>query len=763
MKNGPMIIAVFLSGTVWAALSGWAQAGPEYTPGQALLSNSVSDEADGGAAAGESDVSEYAEGTRAINEGRWTDAETIFAKIAGQHGGHADGALYWKAYAENKQGQAEPALATCAELGREFSASSWVHECGALEIEIRARTGKPVAPEAAMDDDLKLLALSSLLQKDEPKALAQIQEILNGDSSEKLKKEAMFILGHHYSDTTYGQIVRISYVEGDVRIARGEENEKLSGATWEKAVADLPLETGFSLVTGAGRAEIEFENASTIYLGENSALSLNDLHTTAGVPYTSIGLLTGTVSVHMHPYVPGEEFVLGTPADELVLRYPHKLDARVNSYVDAMTVTPLDPAGLHLPGWAQETIAQGASVALHDGHPVDVKEPIDPQAFADWDKWVADRVAQRNADLSAVMQDAGLSEPIPGLAAMKGEGKFFDCEPYGKCWEPSGLPSEGQEGNDPAQAATPGGTTATAAAKSAKTGTAHSLQVLSDEEFFPCYPASLRFLARRDPVTGRRVVVRSSVDPGDLPYAWAVCHAGTWIHRRHHYVWVAGHKRHHIPPVRWVKSGHRVAMVPLHPFDVRGRPPINRREEVFAVRSKNEPVIEKVTLSQEHPMEFLKSPPREYRTANMPPLARAEDPRIAAHHLADAQAGRGTIAKSAPGVPLSFDHKLQSFLTSREVTHGNRTVTMSVPLSNHSGNLQAHAASYSGGGAGRGGGTAGGGGSRGGGSSSGGGGHSGGGSSGGTTGGGSGSSSSSGSSAGSSSGGASSGGGGGHH
>ena len=64
-----------------------------------------------------------------------------------------------------------------------------------------------------------------------------------------------------------------------MRVARGKR-----GATWESAVTGLPLETGFNLVTGAGRAEIEFEDASTVYLAENSALTFNDLHTTGGVP-----------------------------------------------------------------------------------------------------------------------------------------------------------------------------------------------------------------------------------------------------------------------------------------------------------------------------------------------------------------------------------------------------------------------------------------------------------------------------------------------
>jgi VWFA-related protein len=145
----------------------------------------------------------YADGKRAINEERWPDAEAIFTKVAGQHGEHSDGALYWKAYAENKQGQTKPALDTCAALGRDYPGSDWIHECGALEIEIHAKSGAPVEPKAGDDDDLKLLALNALMKKDEARALAQIQEILNSsDSSEQLKKKALFILAQHYSNTT---------------------------------------------------------------------------------------------------------------------------------------------------------------------------------------------------------------------------------------------------------------------------------------------------------------------------------------------------------------------------------------------------------------------------------------------------------------------------------------------------------------------------------------------------------------------------------
>src|ERR1700678_1275438 len=86
----------------------------------------------------------------------------------------------------------------------------------------------------------------------------------------------------------YDQIVRLSLVEGDVRISRGKEGEHATGGEWGQAVANVPIESGFSLVTGKGRAEIEFEDASTVYLGEDSVLTFNQLTATNGVPRTDI-------------------------------------------------------------------------------------------------------------------------------------------------------------------------------------------------------------------------------------------------------------------------------------------------------------------------------------------------------------------------------------------------------------------------------------------------------------------------------------------
>jgi FecR protein len=763
MSSGVVFRFALCAALVFVPIRVLAQIGPA----ESFSEGGTPSEMQGAAAS----LSLYSDGMRAITDARWLDAEAIFTKVVAQHGEHADGALYWKAYAQNKQGQGNAALATCAELRRDFSTSNWVHECGALEIEIQAKAGKTVEPKIWSDDDLKLLALNSLMQKDEPQALAQLQEILNGDASEDLKRKAMFILGQHYSDATYAQIVRVSYVEGDVRIARGEQNEKPAGDTWEKAVTDLPLETGFSLVTGNGRAEIELEDASTLYLGENSVLSFNDLHTTSGVPYTEVALLSGTASVDIKPYIYGERFVLRTPTDLFGTNYPHRLFARINSYIDAATVTSQEPENIQFPQLGGKELGEGQTFTLHEGHLVETTGPEASGPFAEWDKWVADRVAERTAAMADVMKAAGLSTPLPGLAGMKGQGTFFACAPYGTCWEPT-TPDQRQEAANKVSKSRPSYAVAWRQSahvmqvnfvRSPGFRTAQLIDPLTPldpmypDAFSPCLPSAVRYRVQKDPVTGMARVVSSGLGGTNaVPWGWAVCHAGGWIQRRHRYVWCVGVKRHHLEPVHWVKSGHKVGFVPIHPFDVKGRPPINRKEQVFALNNKNGLSLERVKFEPDHKIDVLKSPPREFRNAYLRPLARADAPHMETHVIKEPLPGnRGAITKAA-NVPIRLDSKSQNFVMSKEVMHGGKSVTVSAPISNRGGTLQARGGSYAGGHGGFSGGNA----SRGGGGSGGSSGGSHGGGGGGSSGGGGGSHGGGGSSSG---GGGGGGGGGGHH
>ena len=159
-----------------------------------------------GAGAASDDASLYADGTRAINEGRWPDAAGLFDRVAKMHGEHAEGALYWKAYAEAKEGQSANALNTCGELRKNYAKSRWLDECGALEIEIRGKSGHPVSPQAEPDENLKLLALNALMQQDQSQAVPIIEKILSGNQSEELKSRALFVLAQSDSSQA-GQMI----------------------------------------------------------------------------------------------------------------------------------------------------------------------------------------------------------------------------------------------------------------------------------------------------------------------------------------------------------------------------------------------------------------------------------------------------------------------------------------------------------------------------------------------------------------------------
>ena len=339
MRTGMRVLTMAL-----AALGAF---GPALARAQALLPNGVAGQGfvDAATSFDAPDAQQYASGTKAIRESRWADAVKIFDKVAQAKGSHAAGALYWKAYAESKLGDSGKVLESCAALRSQYVGSTWIDDCGALEIELGAKNGEPVQPERQQSDELKLLALAALMQKDPTRARAQIEEIVKGDSSERLKEGSLFILGRTQPELIYPEIVRISYLEGDVRIARASKNEGGGkNAAWETAVMNLPLKEGDNLVTGKdGRAEIEFEDDSAVYVAENSALNFEDMHSTSGVPHTELALVSGAVTLHLDSLMPGETFVLHTPTDELLTRYPQKAEMRVSSYLDGITVTPLTP------------------------------------------------------------------------------------------------------------------------------------------------------------------------------------------------------------------------------------------------------------------------------------------------------------------------------------------------------------------------------------------------------------------------------------
>jgi hypothetical protein len=153
----------------------------------------------------------YSDATRAINEGRWSDADPLLDQVYSLRGRRSDAALYWKAYVRNKEGRPSDALGACAGLRQGYPQSNWLKDCSALEIEIRGKSGSPVQPQAEQNEELKLLALNSIMQGGNANALPILQQILEGQQSERLKERALFVLAQDQSKEArelMGQIVR---------------------------------------------------------------------------------------------------------------------------------------------------------------------------------------------------------------------------------------------------------------------------------------------------------------------------------------------------------------------------------------------------------------------------------------------------------------------------------------------------------------------------------------------------------------------------
>src|SRR5580700_10156642 len=68
------------------------------------------------------------------------------------------------------------------------------------------------------------------------------------------------------------RVVRLSYVSGTVAVKRPGETK------WTKALVNTPVQEGFEVLTSTGSfAEVEFENCSTVRLGELSHLAFTQL------------------------------------------------------------------------------------------------------------------------------------------------------------------------------------------------------------------------------------------------------------------------------------------------------------------------------------------------------------------------------------------------------------------------------------------------------------------------------------------------------
>jgi HEAT repeat protein len=220
-----VVVAILMSVSAQASWDAWAGAGE---------SSSKSDKS---SRVSEREADLYEEGADAIDDEEWEDAVRAFSKCAELKGKRADGALYWTAYALNKMGQKDQALQVIAALKKNYPKSEWIDDADALSVEVRERRGVRVQPSEVSDEEVKLMAIHSLMNTDPERAFPLLEKILTGKSSKKMKEQAMFVLSQ--SSSAKAQQLIANYAKGGgspdlqeqavhyLGIAGGERNRAL--------------------------------------------------------------------------------------------------------------------------------------------------------------------------------------------------------------------------------------------------------------------------------------------------------------------------------------------------------------------------------------------------------------------------------------------------------------------------------------------------------------------------------------------------------
>src|SRR5688500_9381620 len=140
----------------------------------------------------------FREGRDLIEGEKWQQAAEKFDGFISEYpkDRDVDAALYWYAYALHKQGKNDEAAAPLLRLTKEFRNSSWRREAATMLVVL----GRADAVQQALDPnncEIKILALQSLFQANEDRAIAFVGDVLKSTSAEcpGLKAAAVSLLG----------------------------------------------------------------------------------------------------------------------------------------------------------------------------------------------------------------------------------------------------------------------------------------------------------------------------------------------------------------------------------------------------------------------------------------------------------------------------------------------------------------------------------------------------------------------------------------
>ena len=219
------------------------------------------------------------------------------------------------------------------------------------------------------------------------------------------------------------RIVRLSDVQGSVQI------DKNTGLGFENAFLNLPITQGVHVKTGnRGRAEIEFEDGSTLRLTPNtnvefSTLGLND----AGKRISEINLIEGMAYVNWLGKG-GDEFSLNFSREKIVLNHTAHFRAETSPQVANVAVFKGD---VDVEGPAGKVTVEKKKTAKFDAADNDkytLAKNVEEAPLDSWDK-----------EASSYHQQYARNNSSPygyGVSDLNYYGAYSNVPGYGMMWQP---------------------------------------------------------------------------------------------------------------------------------------------------------------------------------------------------------------------------------------------------------------------------------------------------------------------------------------
>ncbi len=235
-------------------------------------------------------------------------------------------------------------------------------------------------------------------------------------------------------DYSHARIVRLSFVEGPVSVQRPDVQE------WAEAPVNTPLQEGFKLATGENSfAEVQFENGSTVRLGQLALLEFTQLGLLpGGGKLNHLTLSQGYATFHAL-MESGDQYQITTPSGDLTPQGKAMFRVDLDQEMERVEVFKgnVQVSG-SLGNW---TMTPNQVLQLQPGaaNPAELSEGITRD---DWDNWVAER--EQNASLSTSspspqLYSDNVSDLLYGWNDLSTYGLWSYLPGYGYGWIPSGV------------------------------------------------------------------------------------------------------------------------------------------------------------------------------------------------------------------------------------------------------------------------------------------------------------------------------------